>query len=61
MMSVFTQEQATGMVLNEKYNEGVAYGLERGMQQKAVYIAKNMKEQGLSTDIIVRITGLTKE
>ena len=53
IMSIFTQEQATTMVLNEKYNEGLAYGLEQGlergleqgMHQKTIYIAKNMKEQ----------------
>ena len=57
MMSVFTQEQATNMVLKEKYNEGKL----EGMEQKTIYIAKMMKEQGLSLDIIVNITGLKED
>ena len=77
MMSVFTQEQATNMVLKEKYNEGklegmeqgiqqgmqqgIQQGMQQGMQQKTVYIAKMMKEQGLSLDIIVNITGLSED
>lgn len=65
MMSVFTQEQATNMVLKEKYNEGrldgKAEGRLEGMEQKTVYIAKMMKEQGLSLDIIVNITGLKED
>ena len=69
MMSVFTQEQATNMVLKEKYNEGklegmeqgIQKGMQQGMQEKTVYIAKMMKEQGLSLDIIVNITGLKED
>ena len=65
MMRVFTQEQATNMVLKEKYNEGrlegMEQGIQKGMEQKTVYIAKMMKEQGLSLDVIVNITGLKED
>ena len=73
MMSVFTQEQATNMVLKEKYNEGRLEGrlegkLEgrsegrlEGIQENTLYIAKMMKEQGLSLDIIINITGLSED
>ena len=57
MMSVFTQEQATNMILKERYNEGKL----EGIQENTVSIARAMKEQGLSMDMIVSITGLTEE
>ena len=65
MMGLFTQEQATNMILKERYNEGKLEGkLEgrlEGIQENTVSIAKAMKEQGLPMDLIISITGLTKE
>ena len=69
MMALFTQEQATNMILKERYNEGRLEGrLEgerkgrlEGIQENTVSIAKAMKEQGLPMDVIISITGLTKE
>ena len=77
MMALFTQEQATNMILKERYNEGRLEGrlegerkgrLEgerkgrlEGIQENTVSIAKAMKEQGLPMDVIISITGLKKE
>ena len=69
IMSVFTQEQATTMVLNEKYNEGLAYGLEQGLErgleqgleQGITTVAKSLKNSGMDMDLIIKYTGLTKE
>ena len=73
MMGLFTQEQATNMILKERYNEGRLEGrlegklegkLEgrlEGIQEKTVSIAKAMKEQNFHTDMIISITGLSKE
>ena len=41
--------------------EGIQQGMQQGMQQNTIYIARNMKENGLSVDMIINITGLTKE
>ena len=73
MMGLFTQEQATNMILKERYNEGRLEGERKGrlegerkgrlegIQENTVSIAKAMKEQGLPMDVIISITGLTKE
>jgi len=65
MMALFTQEQATNMILKERYNEGRLEGERKGrlegIQENTVSIAKAMKEQGLPMDVIISITGLTKE
>ena len=61
MMGLFTQEQATDMILKERYNEGKLEGRLEGIQENTVCIAKAMKEKGLPMDMIIGITGLTKE
>jgi len=69
MMGLFTQEQATNMILKERYNEGRLEGERKGrlegrlegIQEKTVSIAKAMKEQNFHTDMIISITGLSKE
>ena len=57
------------MVLKEKYNEGVAYGLEQGLErgleqgleQGITTVAKSLKNSGMDMDLIIKYTGLTKE
>ena len=61
MMSVFTQEQATTMVLNEKYNEGRLEGRLEGLEQGITTVAKSLKNSGMDMDLIIKYTGLTKE
>jgi predicted transposase/invertase (TIGR01784 family) len=39
--------------------EGLEKGLEKGEKKKAIEIAKNCLQQGLDTNTIVEITGLT--
>ena len=61
VMGLFTQEQATNMILKERYDEGRLEGKLEGIQENTVSIAKAMKEKGLPMDMIIGITGLTKE
>ena len=61
IMSVFTQEQATTMVLNEKYNEGRLEGRLEGLEQGITTVAKSLKNSGMDMDLIIKYTGLTKE
>ena len=60
-MSIFTQEQATTMVLNEKYNEGRLEGRLEGLEQGITTVAKSLKNSGMDMDLIIKYTGLTKE
>jgi len=61
MMQLFTQKQAIDLMLQEEINDaenrGIAIGESRGIR----LIAVNMKNQGFSTDIIIKTTGLSKE
>ena len=41
--------------------EGEAIGLEKGAAQKQREIAKNLKQSGISVEVIVKNTGLTAE
>ncbi len=45
----------------EGREEGLQEGKEVGASEKALQIAKEMKNEGVSTDQIVRFTGLSKE
>ena len=46
----------------EKYGTKVfEQGLEQGEYKKAVSDAKNMKDYGIKTDIICKVTGLSEE
>ena len=49
------------MILKERYDEGRLGGRLEGIQENTVSIAKAMKEKGLPMDMIIGITGLTKE
>ena len=53
MMGLFTQEQATNMILKERYNEGKLEGIE--------IVARSLRDSGTPMDLIVKCTGLTKE
>ena len=41
--------------------DAIDEGLQQGLQQKAVQAARNLKRLGISIDIIVQVTGLSKE
>ena len=51
--------------LNEAHDagikQGIEQGFEKGIEQRNLEIAKNLKEQGLSVEIISKVTSLTKE
>lgn len=53
MMGIFTQEHATDMILNEKYQQGIEQGIEQ--------VAKKLKSNGTDIEVIMKSTGLTKE
>ena len=61
-------EDAIEKGLAQGMEKGLAQGLEQGLEQgrketkaKIIDIAKNLKKQGLSVDIISEVTGLSKE
>ena len=43
------------------FNEGHAAGLEKGIEKERLNTARNMKSEGISVDVIGRVTGLTAE
>ena len=45
----------------EARRDGIQQGMQQGLQQKAVQAARNLKQLGISIDIIVQATGLSKE
>ncbi len=57
------------MMLNERHedgfyegkSEGIAIGEERGIQQKAIETARNMLQDGLSSDLIIKYTGVSEQ
>ena len=53
MITLFTDEQISNMVLKDEYKKAKKETLE--------YTVKNMKDNGLSTEIIMKITGLQEE
>ena len=42
----------------ERIKEGIKEGLEKGEQKKQIEIARKMREDGISIDIIIKYTGL---
>ena len=61
MMSLFTQEQATNMILKERYNEGRLEGKLEGKLEGIEIVARSLRDSGTPMDLIVKCTGLTKE
>ena len=52
----------TGMELIEKgKKEGLEQGLEQGAKQARLDDARRMLEEGISADVIARVTGLSRE
>ena len=41
--------------------QGLEQGLQQGLQQVKKLTAKKLKEENISIDVIIRVTGLTKE
>ena len=48
-------------IICEHYEDGFAAGRVEGREEGLVSVAKNMKIQGFSLDVIVSVTGLSKE
>ena len=48
-----------GYILGKE--DGLAEGLEKGREEKAEAIARNMLSMGLAVDVVSQATGLTKE
>ena len=44
--------------IKEGMKEGLEKGLEKGEQKKQIEIARKMREDGISIDIIIKNTGL---
>ena len=47
--------------IKEGIKEGIEQGKEKGKKEKAKEIARKMLEENISLDLILKITGLTKE
>jgi predicted transposase/invertase (TIGR01784 family) len=43
------------------YDDGIKKGMEQGMKNEKIEIAKSLLEHNISIDIIMESTGLTKE
>ncbi len=41
--------------------EGIAKGIEEGKKEKAIETAQKLKQEGLTIELIMRVTGLTQE
>ena len=53
MITLFTDEQISNMMLKDEYKKAQKETLE--------YTVKNMKDNGMSIEMIMKITGLQKE
>lgn len=60
LMQLYTQEQILDMALEEKYKEGLEEG-KQALREREIAIAKNMKTDGIPTELICQYTGLSKE
>jgi len=47
--------------LQHARQQGIEQGIEQGMDEKAVEDARKMLQEGLGTDLIARVTGLSVE
>ena len=54
-------QQGMQQGLQQGMQQGLQQGMQQGLQQKAVQAAGNLKRLGVSVDIIVQATGLSKE
>ncbi|MGL9775150.1 hypothetical protein, partial [Wolbachia endosymbiont of Cimex lectularius] len=46
--------------LNQKFDEGVEVGIEKGKTEGKIEVAKNLLKAGVSVDLIAESTGLSK-
>ena len=58
---IMTLEEELKIRWHYGYDEGKAAGFEKGVAQKQREIAKNLKQSGISVEVIVKNTGLTAE
>ena len=62
-MSVVLETYKKGVRVgrSEGRSEGISIGMIKGKTESLRAVAKNMKEQGLDADIIIKTTGLGKD
>ena len=58
-MSVVLETYKKGISIGR--SEGISIGMIKGRTESLRDVAKNMKEQGFDTDIIIKTTGLGKD
>ena len=58
-MSVVLETYKKGISIGR--SEGISIGMIKGRTESLRDVAKNMKEQGFDTDIIIKTTGLSKD
>ena len=58
-MSVVLETYKKGVNIGR--SEGISIGMIKGRTESLRDVAKNMKEQGFDTDIIIKTTGLSKD
>ena len=61
MKVLFDQDEVTRGLLEAKYDEGINEGRKEGINQRNVEVIKNGRAAGLSTEMLMQITGLTRE
>ncbi|MEX8546477.1 MAG: Rpn family recombination-promoting nuclease/putative transposase [Mucilaginibacter sp.] len=61
-LKAFRDNKATyDYAIETAYDEGKSEGINEGISQGILKVAKSLKESGLSTDLIVKATGLSAE
>ena len=61
MVYMFDQENMQEMIRNTELEEATEAGIEKGSQEKALEIAKNMLNAKMDLDSIAKMTGLSME
>ena len=61
IIGLYDKEQMDEWMHNIDLNEAQTEGLEQGLKNKALEIAKNMLQMNMDIDIISKATGLSKK
>ena len=61
MKILFDQDYVTKLYGIDQRREGVKEGMEEGKKEEKIDIAKAMKADGMSIDLIEKYTGLSEE
>jgi predicted transposase/invertase (TIGR01784 family) len=60
-MALSDYTSAIDYAREEGHEEGLTEGMEKGLEQGKIETARNLKSLGVSTDIIIKSTGLSPE